>query len=280
MKRWLIVLAVYAIAALGAAAGLWGADHAVQQDQLEGRPPGEAGWLGTDHLGRDVWARTLQGSRVAVSVGALAAGLAVLCGAALGLLAGWFRGGVDAVATWVSGAVAAVPGILLILALGSMLGRGFATVFLTIGLVTWVGIFRIVRAEVLRLRESEFIVAARASGARHARVLWRHLLPNLAPILLIQFSLYFVFAVKTEVVVSFLGVGMDDEPSWGMMIRHAQSDLANGRWWPLAAATVAMFGLVLAVQALADRLRDRLDPSLSGGAGATRVREPGRESPR
>lgn len=266
MKKWLLLLALYALVAAAAALGWLGADHAVQQPGMEGLPPGRAAWLGTDHLGRDVLARVLQGARIALAVGVLAAGLSVGLGALLGVLAGWFRGPLDGAALWLGGAVAAIPAVLLILAIGFMLGRGFASVFLAIGLVSWVGVFRLVRAEVMRQRSRDYVLAARAAGAGAGRVLAVHVVPHLLPLLALQFALHFVYAVKTEVVVSFLGVGMVEEPSWGAMIAFAADDLLRGRWWPLAAATVALFGLVLAVQRLADRLRDRLDPGHAAAA--------------
>ncbi|MBC8328491.1 MAG: ABC transporter permease subunit, partial [Planctomycetes bacterium] len=161
-------------------------------------------------------------------------------------------GGAGEAVVWLGGVVAAVPGILLILAVGFVLERGLASVCLAIAVATWVGVFRLVRAEVLKLKQLEFVAAARASGAGAGRILLRHLLPNLRGLLSVQFSLRFVYAVKAEVLVSFLGVGLLDQPSWGRMIARAQYDLGNGLWWPLAAATAALGGLVLSVQLLAE----------------------------
>ncbi len=245
-------LLLYLAVGLAAAAGWIGADWAVMRDGAEALPPGGGALLGTDHLGRDVLARVLQGTWVALLVGGVAAGLAVAAGTLLGLLAGWFRGWLDELLLWCSGVVAAVPGILLILVVGYALDRGLASVCLAIALATWVGVFRLVRGEVLRLKELEFVAAARAAGAGAGAVLLRHLLPNLRRLLAVQFSLRFVYAVKAEVLVSFLGVGLQSEPSWGRMIARAQVDLGNGLWWPLAAATAAMAGLVLVVQLLAE----------------------------
>jgi len=256
VRKWALLLALYGLLALGAATGLLARNYDVQQERLEAAPPCAQALLGTDHLGRDVLARVVQGARIAFFVGSLAAGIALFLGALLGLLAGWYGGWLDEAAVWISGAVAAIPGILLILAIGFMLGPGETTVITAIGLAAWVWIFRLVRAEVLRLKVAEFVLAARAAGAGGPRILFRHLLPNLKPLLTVQFTLQFVYAVKTEVVVSFLGVGMVNEPSWGAMIAHARDDLPQGRWWPLTFATLAMFGLVLAVQALGDHLRD------------------------
>ncbi|MBL7008024.1 MAG: ABC transporter permease [Planctomycetes bacterium] len=251
-KALRLLLAAYLVVGLAAAAGWIGGGWAEMRDGFESLPPGAAGLLGTDHLGRDVLARVLQGTWIALVVGGMAAGLAVVVGAALGLLAGWHRGWADEALVWLSGVVAAVPGILLILAVGFVLERGLASVCLAIAVATWVGVFRLVRAEVLKLKQLEFVAAARASGAGAGRILLRHLLPNLRGLLSVQFSLRFVYAVKAEVLVSFLGVGLLDQPSWGRMIARAQYDLGNGLWWPLAAATAALGGLVLSVQLLAE----------------------------
>lgn len=246
------LLACYLGVGAAAALGWAGGGHAAMRDGLEALPPGSGGLLGTDHLGRSVLDQVLAGTATALGVGGVAAGLAVAAGTLLGLAAGWRRGWIDAVALWLSGAVAAIPGILLILAVGFVLERGFASVCLAIALATWVGVFRIVRAEVLRLREAEFVAAARACGAGGIGIVVRHLLPNLRRVVAVQFSLRFVYAVKAEVLVSFLGLGMVEEPSWGRMIARAQYDLDNGLWWPLAAATLALAGLVLALQLLAE----------------------------
>ena len=262
-RALVLLLAAYLLLGLAAAAGWIGADWAEMRDGLESRPPGQAGWLGTDHLGRDVLARVLQGIWIALAVGGISAGAAVVFGAAMGLLAGWYRGPVDGAAVWLSGVVAAVPGILLILAVGFVLDRGLASVCAAIAVATWVGVFRLVRAEVLRLKELEYVAAARAAGAGGLRILLRHLLPNLRGLLAVQFSLRFVYAVKAEVLVSFLGIGMLQEPSWGRMIARAQYDLGDGLWWPLAAATAALGGLVLAVQLLAETGSDLEYQSMS-----------------
>ena len=263
MRKWWLLLGVYLALGLAAGAGWIAGDYARQHDGLESFPPGEGFLLGTDHLGRSVAARVVHGARIALEIGVLAAGIAVFLGAAFGLLAGWYRGWADACLIWLSGAITAIPGIVLILALGFVFGRGFHSVFLAIGLVTWVEVFRLSRAEVLRLRESDYVTAARAAGAGAGRLLLHHLLPNLLPLLLVQFTLRFVIAVKAEVVISFLGLGMAAEPSWGRMIARAQYDLPQGVWWPLTAATLAMAGLILAVHMLSDGLRDRLDPGVA-----------------
>ncbi len=255
----LAALAAYALCAVVAAAGAF-----VSAPDLAAAwaPPSAGNWLGTDQLGRDVLAQALAGARVALLVGLLAGGIATVLGAALGICAGWNGGLADRAIFAASALVSAVPGVLLVLVLGFLFGGGTLGVFLAVGLCSWVGTSRLVRAETLRLRGADFVVAARAGGAGGGRIALRHLLPNLAPLLGVQFALAFVFAVKAEIVLTFLGVGVVEGPSWGRMLADAWGfgDLDHGRWTRLAGVSAAAAGLVLAVQSLADRLRDRAAP--------------------
>lgn len=251
MKKWAWILALYALAALGTWLGWWGQHWNLQQVGMEMKPPQAEAWFGTDRLGRDVFDQNLQGIALAMLTGFLAGGATVALGTILGLIAA----GVPRLDPWfdfISAAVAAIPGLLLILTLGFMLGPGLSTVILAIAAVSWIGPYRQVRAECLRLQESGFYEAAVAAGATKPWLWRRHLLPHLLPLCLIQFSLYFVYAIKVEALVSFLGLGVLDQPSWGRMLAAAREDLPEGCWWPLTAATVAMFGLVLAVHRLSD----------------------------
>jgi len=249
----LLLLILYLGVALASAAGWLEAAGARQQAGLENLPPGVGHWLGTDHLGRDVLARTVLGARTALLVGGLAAGTAVLCGALLGLVSGWTTTALDGLLLWLAGAVSAIPTLLLILTLALALGRGLLPVCLALGLATWVEVYRVVRAETRRLREAPHVQAALALGAPPRRVLLRHVLPCLRDILGVQFGLHFVQAVKAEVLLSFLGLGLAvGSPSWGAMIEHGRVDLPAGNWWTLGAAGVALAGLVAAVQVLAE----------------------------
>lgn len=258
MRAWLFLLGLYLLLGLGAALGLFetAVDPSLARADLA---PGGAAALGTDQLGRSVGMMTLQGIEVALLVGTVAAGIAVAVGVLVGLLAGWSGGWVDGLLLWLSGSVAAIPGILLVMLLSRLLGGGLAGVFLAVGLVSWVGTARLVRAEVQRLRGAGWVTAARLHGAGRVRVLARHLAPQLAPLAAVQFLLLFIYAVKAEAVLSFLGVGISDRPSWGRMIADAWAfdDLGQGRWWRLAAATVAMAGLVLTMQRLGAALERR-----------------------
>ena len=218
--------------------------------------------LGTDNLGRDVALRVVQGARIAFHVGVITSLIAIPLGVILGLLAGYFGGWTDSVTTWLSSTVASMPGLLFILAISLVVGEGLAGIYCGIGFTTWVGVYRTIRAEVMKHRERAYVLAAKTLGYSPARILFRHILPNVAHLVLIQFSIRFPAAVSTEVFISFLGIGVQGEPSWGVMINNARMRLWQGVWWEMTFTTLAILFLVLAFNHLADYLRDRLDPAL------------------
>ena len=218
--------------------------------------------LGTDNLGRDVALRLVQGTRIAFHVGIVTSLIAIPLGVILGLLGGYFGGKVDSLVVWLCATVASMPGLLFVLAISLVVGQGLLGIYLGIGLTTWVGTCRTIRAEVMKHRERAYVQAARTLGYSHLRIMFRHILPNVAHIILIQFSIRFPSAVSTEVFISFLGIGVQGEPSWGIMINNARLRLWQGVWWEMTFTTLAIFVLVLVFNRLADDLRDRLDPAL------------------
>lgn len=225
-------------------------------------PPGPGHWFGTDNLGRSVALRLVQGARIAFHVGIMTSLIAIPLGVLLGLAGGYFGGKIDSLVVWLCATVASMPGLLFILAISLVVGQGLPGIYMGIGLTTWVGVCRTVRAETMKHREKAYVQAARVLGYSHARVLFRHILPNVAHIVLIQFSLRFPSSVSTEVFISFLGIGVQGEPSWGVMINNARLRLWQGVWWEMAFTTLAILVLVLTFNHLADWLRDRLDPAL------------------
>lgn len=225
-------------------------------------PPGPGGWMGTDGLGRDVASRLAQGARIAFQVGVVTSMIAIPIGLLLGLLAGYFRGRVDDVIVWLYSTFASIPGLLFVLAIAMVVGKGMLGVFLGIGLTTWVGVCRLVRAEVIKHRDRPYVEAARVLGYGHARILFRHILPNVFHVVIVAFTLRFPASIGTEVFMSFLGLGVQGEPSWGIMINNARARLWQGVWWEMAFVTAAVFLVVLAFNLLGDRLRDALDPRL------------------
>ena len=227
------------------------------------RPEGCPLYLfGSDNLGRDVGLRLVQGARIAFHVGIMTSLIAIPLGVLLGCLGGYFGGRTDSLVVWLCATVASMPGLLFILAIAMVVGQGLLGVYLGIGLTTWVGVCRNVRAEVLKHRGRAYVQAARVLGYGHGRILFRHILPNVGHIVLIAFSVRFPASVATEVFISFLGIGVQGEPSWGVMINNARLRLWQGVWWEMTFVTAAIFALVLAFNHLADVLRDLLDPAL------------------
>ena len=226
------------------------------------QPPSFAHPMGTDNLGRDVALRLVQGARIAFHVGIMTSLIAIPLGVLLGLFGGYFGGRVDSLVVWLCATVASMPGLLFILAVSMVVGQGLIGIYLGIGLTTWVGVCRTIRAEVMKHRAKAYVQAARVLGYSHLRIMFRHILPNVAHIILIQFSIRFPGAVSTEVFISFLGIGVQGEPSWGIMINNARLRLWQGVWWEMTFVTLAIFILVLVFNHLADYLRDRLDPAL------------------
>ncbi|HOO20134.1 MAG TPA: ABC transporter permease [Kiritimatiellia bacterium] len=268
-RACLAVLAVFALAALwGQASQAWHAwrdvtpPWQVQDLAVRYLAPCADHWLGTDGLGRDVFLRLVQGARIAFLTGVVSSLIAIPIGVLLGSLGGYFGGKTDDAVVWLSTTFAAIPGLLFVLAIAMVVGKGLLGVFLAIGLTTWVGVCRLIRAEVLKQKERGYVRAARALGFSHGRILFRHILPNVIHVALVSFTLRFPAAIGTEVFLSFLGIGAQGEPSWGTMISSARLRLWQGMWWELAAVTVSIFAVVLAFNLLGDALRDALDPRL------------------
>jgi len=220
--------------------------------------------FGGDRWGRDVLKKAIKGTETSMFVGLAAAALTALLGTLFGALAGYYGRWIDDFFNWFYSIFTAVPYLLLILAIAAVLNqKGTMTVILILSLTGWTGIFRLVRAEYLKHKVREYIQAADAIGASHARRMFVHILPNVSHVVLVQLSLHVVLFIKSEVVLSFLGFGVGVETvSWGSMLNEAQSELILGYWWQLAAATIAMAALVTGFSLFTDALRDALDPKL------------------
>ncbi|MEB3329637.1 MAG: ABC transporter permease [Candidatus Sericytochromatia bacterium] len=215
--------------------------------------PSTAHWLGTDELGRDVFSRLLHGGRVSLLVAGTATSLAGLIGISLGLLAGYAGGLVDQLVMRLTEVVMAFPALLLAIALAAVLPPGAGSAILTLGLVGWPSLARMVRGSVLSLREQEFVEAGRALGAGHRWLLWRHIWPNVQSLALTLLALKFADMLLMEAALGFLGLGVPPPtPSWGAMIGDARGYFYHAPWLGLPAG-VAIFGVVLAVNQLADR---------------------------
>jgi peptide/nickel transport system permease protein len=229
------------------------------------RPPCFDHLLGTDIQGRDVLSRVIQGSWISLRVALTMSVIYITIAVILGALAGYFGGWVDDLIQWIYQTLASIPGLLLIIALTFVLGKGLTNVAIALGLVGWVSLCRLMRAEYLKHKSRDYVLAAKAQGIGDFRIMFRHIFPNTLHIVIISFSLGFIHAIMGEVVLTFVGLGAQShEPSWGRMISEARAELARDPavYWPLLSATVAMFIVCLAFNIFGDALRDSLDPKL------------------
>jgi ABC-type dipeptide/oligopeptide/nickel transport system permease subunit len=219
--------------------------------------------FGTDVLGRDVLARAIHGAATALSVGFTSSGIALVIGIFLGALAGYYGKWVDNTIVWLYTTIDSIPYILLIPSLTFVLGRGLINVYIAVGFTSWVTLCRLIRGEFMKHKSRDYVYAADAIGASDMRKIFKHILPNVAHIGFVQFGLGFVSAIKIEVILSYLGIGVDPStPSWGIMIDDAKLELARPFWGNLVAATLLMFFLILAFNLFNDALRESLDPKL------------------
>jgi len=257
----MVVLGLYVIAAI-AAPVLAPRDPFRMHDGAALQSPSSEYWLGTDRFGRDQLSRLLYGSRMSLQVGLIAVGVALLCGTAIGVLAGYFKGAVDAVLSRLMDILFAFPELLLALAVMAVLGAGTNNLMLAIGIVYTPIFARIARGAVLEVNSREHVEAARSMGAGHGQILFRHILPNIAAPLIVQATLSFAFAVLAEAALSFLGLGVEpDAPSWGIMLKEGKDWMLQA-WWVAVFPGLAITLAVLNFNLLGDALRDALDPKL------------------
>jgi ABC-type dipeptide/oligopeptide/nickel transport system permease subunit len=217
-------------------------------------------WLGTDKYGRDILSRLLIGTRVSLSVGLIAVAISLLIGIGLGAVAGYFRGRVDDAIMWLLNVVWSIPTLLLVFAITLALGKGFWQVFIAVGLTLWVNVARIIRGQVMGIRELEYIEATRALGYSHTRTILRHILPNvLGPVLVVAAS-NFAVAIVMEAGLSFLGVGVQPpQPSWGLMIKENYNFIITQNPMLAIVPGLAIMTLVLAFNTVGNGLRDAMD---------------------
>jgi peptide/nickel transport system permease protein len=236
-------------------------DPAAQQLALRLEGPGAVHWFGLDELGRDIFARVLAGARISLLVGLVVVGVSSTIGIALGAVAGYFGGRVDETISRIIDILLAFPGLLLAIALVAVLGPSLRNVVLALSLIGWVGYARLVRGQVLRTRELEFVQAARALGATTPRILVRHVIPSALPAVTVQATLGMGGAILAEAALSFLGLGVQPPtPSWGTMLNYGRGHLLDAPHLTIFPG-LAIALLVLGFNFLGDGLRDRLDPA-------------------
>jgi peptide/nickel transport system permease protein len=216
--------------------------------------------FGTDIIGRDVLYLALKGSRVALLIGGITSAIAIPLALFFGVSAGYFGGRMDDFVFFVMSTLASMPGLLMLIVLIMVMGRSTLSVCVALGVTSWVGFCRISRGETLKLRELDYVSAARALGVSERRIIVRHVLPNLMHLVIITFVLMFSGLVLSEAILSWLGIGVDG--SWGQMIDQARDELSRDPiiWWNISAAGLVLFGLILAVNFVGDAVRDILDP--------------------
>ncbi len=256
----LAIVTGYALIALGVMLGWWASDWAAVTGP-KWAPMSAQYWFGTNIIGQDIFARALYGTRTAFEVGFVVALGATVLGAVLGAVAGFFSGTViDELVIWIMGVLDSVPFILLVAAIAYSLQGSPWAMHVAMIATFWITTARLIRGEVIKLKGLEFVEAARAIGVSKRLIIFRHILPNTLHILLVQATISFVAAIKSEVILSFLGLGVKDGMSWGLMISESTFEVLAGFFNNFIAASALMFGLVMAFNLLSDALQDALDP--------------------
>jgi peptide/nickel transport system permease protein len=221
--------------------------------------------LGTDAQGRSIALRSIYSIEVAIKIGVVVALFSVLIGGLLGTAAGFYGGWVDHLVTWLFTTFSSIPSLVLLVLLaylftGSRFEGTLIPMYIAFSATYWIGPCRVIRGETMKLRELEYVQAATALGFGRPYIMVRHILPNASHLMLINFSLLFIAAIKGEVILTYLGLGIKNGTSWGIMIEQSRPEVINGFFWQIGTATVLMFGLVLAFNVLSDALQDAFDP--------------------
>jgi ABC-type dipeptide/oligopeptide/nickel transport system permease subunit len=260
----LSIVTIFLFIALGVLFGWFGESWSMADG---GRWESASGkhWLGTNLLGQDIFQRAIFSTRTAFEIGVVVSLLSTLMGALLGALAGWYNGQarrtwVDQIILWLMGVLDSIPFYLFVAAVAYALQGWPWAMHVAMVATFWTATGRLIRAEVMRIRSREFILSARAIGLPVPLILIRHVLPNTLHILLVQATIAFVAAIKTEVILSFLGLGVQDGVSWGLMLAESTQEVLAGHFNNFLAASLMLFLLLLGFNLLADALQDAFDP--------------------
>ena len=269
------IVCLYAFIALGVACGLWATEWSELNPDMKNKGPSAEFWLGTNILGQDIFQRAIFSTKTAFEVGLVVALVATMLGAIVGCLSGYFSGTwIDEFFLWIIGCIDCIPFYLFVAAVGfavntfavylnASLGiEGFEYFAMHIAMIAtfWTATARLVRGEVIKIKHLEFVEAAHAIGVPGSKIIFKHILPNTFHILLVQATIAFVSAIKSEVILSYLGLGVKNTVSWGKMIAEATQEVPAGLYWNFFAASAFLFVLVMAFNIFADALQDALDP--------------------
>jgi len=260
------ILMVYAALAILGNFNIFGLQDAATDFELDNRyvPPFQS-WqhiFGTDNFGRDVLARVIMGTRISLFLGAAAGLLMIPIAIVVGSLSGYYGGFVDDIAMYIMSVVVAIPALLIIMSLVQIMGRTFFIIALAFAVTYWVGLARVIRGSFMQAREYEYVLAARCLGAGDARIIFKHVMPNLFHFVIVRFILNYVSVIKSEVLLAYLGLSVIGVPSWGNMIDESKLELMANHWQNMLAATIFMFIFLVALNIFGDSLRDALDPKL------------------
>lgn len=254
------IVALYFFVALGVWLGIWGQGWSENTGPMWAAP-GTDHWLGTNVIGQDIYQRAIYSTRTAFEIGLVVAVLATLLGALLGALSGYYSNTwVDELILWLTGVLDSIPFYLFVAAVAFALQGNPYAMHIAMISTFWTTTARLVRGDVIKLKNFDFVEAARAIGVPQFKIIFRHILPNTFHILLVQSTITFVSAIKSEVILSFLGLGVSDGVSWGLMIAESTQDVQAGHFSNFITASVFLFLLVMAFNMFSDSLQDALDP--------------------
>lgn len=254
------VVLIYFLTALGVWLGIWGTHWSDVEGPMWSSMSSQS-WFGTNIIGQDIFQRAVYSTKTAFEIGLVVAVLSTFLGALLGSLAGFFSGTwIDEVILWIKGVLDSIPFYLFVAAVAFALQDNPYAMHIAMVSTFWTTTGRLVRGEVIKLRGFEFVEAAKAIGVPQGLIIFRHILPNTFHILLVQATIVFVAAIKSEVILSFLGLGVQDGVSWGLMISESTLEVLAGHFNNFIWASVFLFGLVMAFNMFSDALQDALDP--------------------
>jgi peptide/nickel transport system permease protein len=227
-------------------------------------PPNAQHIFGTDQLGRDIFSRIIYGAQIVLQVAFLSATTSLVIGVSLGLMSGFVGGWMDRTISLVMDSIYSFPGLILAIALAALLGSGILNISIAIAVIYIPTFFRLVRGQVLSIKEEMYVEAARSLGARDRTILWRYIFPNIIPSIVVIFSMNVADAIITEAGLAFIGLGVDpSKPDWGYDIYRGRSELVGGRWWPVTFSGLAIALVALGFSMFGEGLSEILNPRLT-----------------